>query len=71
MAIKHKIRTRTEGETRIVNLTPVSAIRAFCLECVCWSPYEVKECVDKCCPLYPFRLGKNPSRKGVGNKING
>ena len=40
---------------------PVKAIRAFCLECV--ETYnDVKECPAKECPLYPFRLGRNPYR---------
>lgn len=42
-------------------LTPLKAIRANCLECCCgWSAYEVKLCPIKTCPLYPYRLGKNP-----------
>lgn len=39
--------------------TPVKAIRAFCLSCVGTSN-EVRLCVSKNCPLYPFRSGKNP-----------
>jgi hypothetical protein len=70
MAVAHKIRTKT-GKTRKVSLTPLSAIRAFCLECVCWSRGEVKKCTDPLCPLYPFRSGKNPSRAGIGGKIKG
>lgn len=31
------------------------AAQAFCLECVCWQPSEVKVCTDKGCPLYPYR----------------
>lgn len=41
---------------------PVKAIRAFCLECVGGSSYEVKDCTAKDCALYPFRFGKNPYR---------
>ncbi|MFC1532659.1 hypothetical protein ACFL7M_04755 [Thermodesulfobacteriota bacterium] len=70
MAVKHKIRT-WENKTRDVKLTPLSAIRAFCLECVCWSPDEVRKCTDTLCPLYIFRFGKNPSRKGIGNQMIG
>lgn len=42
---------------------PVKAIRAKCLDCCCGQANEVKlrPCTD--CPLYPFRLGKNPYRK--------
>ena len=65
MAINHTIRTKEET-TKIVSLTSLSAIRAFCLECVGWSYYEVEKCTSPLCPLFPFRFGKNPSRKGIG-----
>jgi hypothetical protein len=69
MTIKHEIRTpRGNGETRGVALTPNKAIRYQCLECVGWSAMEVKECTDPHCPLYPFRMGTNPSRKRGQNE---
>ncbi len=64
MAIKHEIRSsKGNGETRSVELTPNKAIRYHCVECMGWSTHEVKGCTDHHCPLYPFRLGTNPSRK--------
>ena len=45
-------------------LTPVKAIRAKCIDCYGGSRYEVENCVTPDCPLYPYRLGKNPNRKG-------
>ena len=45
-------------------MTPVKAIRMYCLECSGQSPKEVKECSISDCPLFKFRLGKNPNRKG-------
>lgn len=42
---------------------PVKAIRAYCVECSCGSTAEVKNCPIKKCPLYPFRMGKNPFRQ--------
>lgn len=33
-----------------------AAIRAFCLECVCWSEQEVRLCTAPACPLFEFRL---------------
>ena len=42
---------------------PVKAIRAKCIDCCCGSTAEVKECPAVKCPLYPFRLGKNPYRQ--------
>lgn len=42
---------------------PVKAIREKCLDCCCGSTLEVKECTVETCPIYPFRLGKNPFRQ--------
>ena len=44
-------------------MTPIKAIRVKCLDCWYGQAYEVSMCVLKDCPLYPFRLGKNPNRK--------
>ncbi len=52
-------------------LTPVKAIRAKCLECSGSQPKEVRDCVIHQCPLYPFRMGKNPNRQGIGNLKGG
>lgn len=43
--------------------SPIKAIRAKCLDCCCDQKEEVKLCPATTCPLYPFRLGKNPFRK--------
>jgi len=32
-----------------------TAVKAQCLECVCWQREEVKLCTDLGCPLYPYR----------------
>ncbi len=50
------------------NLTPVKAIKKNCLDCSGGSKKEIRVCVITECPLYPFRMGKNPNRKGVGRK---
>ena len=50
------------------SLTPLRAIRAKCLDCSGWSTYEVRNCPMEHCPLYRFRDGHNPKRKGIGNK---
>ena len=45
---------------------PVSlskAIRLRCLDCCVHQPSEVAKCAAVRCPLYPFRLSKNPWRK--------
>jgi hypothetical protein len=52
-----------------MKLTPLKAIRAKCMDCSDMSAKEVRLCPCKECPLYPFRFGKNPSRKGIGGNI--
>ena len=64
--VKHTIKKNGEGQTKTIGLTFRSAIRAFCLECMGWSPEEVKNCTSITCPLFPFRLGHDPSKKGKG-----
>ena len=41
-------------------LTPMKAIRAYCLECSGDSFRNVKLCVMSDCPLYPYRMGRRP-----------
>ena len=48
-------------------LTPIKAIRKNCLECA-ETAKEVKACPIKDCPLYKYRLGTNPGRKGIGGR---
>lgn len=48
-------------EKKIVS--PVKAIRAFCLDCSGDSAAEVKSCTSQKCPLHAFRFGKNPYKK--------
>lgn len=52
-------------------LTPVKAIRAKCLDCSNYQPKEVRECIMTECPLYPYRMGKNPRRSGIGGNKGG
>lgn len=51
-----------EDETKNEIPTPIKAIRAKCLDCCCDQREEVKLCPAKDCPLWPFRMGKNPNR---------
>lgn len=44
-------------------MTPMQAIRAKCLDCTCNQRQEVTACPMTDCPLYEFRLGKNPNYK--------
>ena len=63
MAVEHRIRKNGKGDTYLVKLNSLQAIRKFCLECVGWSADEVKLCSDPLCPLYHFRFGRDPSKK--------
>ena len=51
-----------------IRKNPVKAIHAFCVECMGGNPKEVEGCTASesssygFCPLYPFRMGKNPYR---------
>jgi hypothetical protein len=56
-------------------LPPLKAIRAKCLDCCVDSGKEVRLCPcgpgsllesPEPCPLWPYRFGKNPNRKGIG-----
>lgn len=42
-------------------MTPLRAIRAKCLDCCCGQAPEVKLCPAEDCPLWAYRLGKNPN----------
>ena len=40
--------------------SPLKAIKCFCIECMGGQAREVKDCTAPNCPLYAFRMGKNP-----------
>jgi len=44
-------------------LAPLKAIRANCVECSGGSAAEARKCVTVTCPLWPYRMGKNPFRR--------
>lgn len=58
-----EINDEIDGTEDSKSLTPMKAIRAKCLDCCCGQYGEVKSCTCIDCPLYNFRLGKNPNRK--------
>jgi hypothetical protein len=43
----------------------LKTLRAYCLDCCCYQPSEVTKCPATRCPLWPYRLGKNPWRKAT------
>ena len=46
----------------------VRLIRRMCLWCSGNQEGFVRECKSDGCTLYPFRMGKNPARKGKGGR---
>jgi len=50
-------------------LTPLKAIRSWCIDCSGGNSHEVKRCEHYECPLFKYRFGKNPSRKGIGGRV--
>jgi len=49
-------------------MTPLKAIRAYCLACGEPGNYaSVRDCKIENCKLHQFRFGHNPSLKGHGN----
>lgn len=47
------------------HLTPLRSIRQNCLDCSNNQPSAVKVCGITDCPLWIYRLGTNPKRKGI------
>ena len=41
----------------------LKTIRAKCLDCVCGQPNEVKLCPSEKCPLWPYRMAKDPNKR--------
>jgi hypothetical protein len=44
-------------------MPPLKAIRAKCMDCCAGKMAEVRKCTAVKCPLWPFRMRKNPWRK--------
>jgi hypothetical protein len=49
-------------------LPPMQAFRAKCMDCTCNQPKEIKFCSITDCAIWPYRMGNNPKRAGVGGK---
>lgn len=45
-----------------MTLTPMKAIRAKCIDCMCGNKAEVRRCPCENCPLWPFRTGHRPKQ---------
>jgi hypothetical protein len=42
-------------------------LREFCLQCMGGNKGFILDCTSYNCLVYPFRLGKNPNRAGIGS----
>jgi len=51
-----------------VRVSPLVAIRAKCLDCMCYQANEVRLCSSDDCPLWRFRFGRNLSAPRGGGK---
>lgn len=49
-------------------LSPIKAIRKNRIECMGGSRREVPNCEILDCPLFPYRMGHDPKRKGKGGR---
>ncbi len=49
-----------------MGITAIKAIRLKCIDCTNNQLVEIKNCLILTCPLYPFRMGKNPNIKRIG-----
>jgi hypothetical protein len=47
---------------------PLAAIRAKCIDCSAGNMAEVRRCATVKCPLWPYRMGSNPRRAGIGSR---
>lgn len=50
-------------------MTPLKAIRAKCLECA-GNFIAVNKCGDSGCSLFPYHLGHDPARRGIGGGLS-
>lgn len=47
-------------------MTPLRAIRLYCIDCCLGSYAEVRECQAESCPCWPYRHGHNPKKSKTG-----
>ena len=48
--------------------SPLRSIREKCIDCCAGNKAEVARCEIQSCALWPFRMGRNPNRAGVGGR---
>lgn len=57
------------GILKAKTITPLQAIRKYCLQCSCGDKKEVEECTISGCPLYVFRLGEQKCDNNENSQI--
>lgn len=60
--VEEEIIADAEGNIKEQPKSPMAAIRAKCLDCTCGAHGRIKNCEVLDCPIYHFRMGKNPYR---------
>ena len=66
-----------KGNEKYLTLTPIKAIRAYCMDCCDGQYTEIKRCPkdgehSELCPLYRYRLGHRPKvDKNYGDSTGG
>jgi len=72
MAIRHRVRADGKGTTKVMSLTPKSAIRQFCRECFGFEKGAAEGCTDPLCPLYQFRVpGAHKNASTIAENMTG
>jgi hypothetical protein len=62
-------KVKFKSEVSMKSKTPLKVIRAKCLDCTNNQPSEIRRCIIDDCPLFNYRFGNNPSRKGIGGRV--
>lgn len=70
---------RTDGEKQIMieKLTPTETVLAYCVHCLGMyqynsddiRSYQGDQAFAEPCPFFPYRMGTNPARQGIGGNI--
>lgn len=66
--MKNKIDTDPPKITTHKKMPLIRVIRKKCIDCCCGQHSEVNKCHITDCPLWPYRMGKNPFHKRNTNK---
>lgn len=48
----------------------IKILRQFCVQCMGGSLVFVRECETQDCPSHPYRMGKNPAKRGNGQNAD-